>query len=203
MTQTAHQPLDLADVRRQLRLAIDAAKRAAVAHRQESDEAARAFEFMLEHVAAPLFRQFTSALRAEGMLFRVVTPSGSVRIEAERSADNYLELALDVARRPVAVVLRRAYTRGHHIYSDDRVLAEGADLSTVTPAAVALGADGRGDAVRRELGPEGSGDRRRPAVQACRRRRQPPRFDSLPADSRAVRGSTERRMPNADRRLLL
>ena len=133
MSQTAHQPLDLADVRRQLRLAIDAAKRAAAAHRQETDEAGRAFEFMLEHVAVPLFRQFTSALRGEGLLFRVVTPSGSVRIEAERSTDNFLELTLDIARRPVAVVLRRGYTRGHHIYNDDRVVAEGADLSSVSP----------------------------------------------------------------------
>lgn len=133
MTQTAHQPLDLADVRRQLRLAIDTAKRDAAAHRQETDEAGKSFEFMLEHVAVPLFRQFTSALRGEGMLFRVITPSGSVRVEAERSADNYLELVLDIARRPVAVLLRRGYTRGHHIYADDRVIAEGGDLSGVTP----------------------------------------------------------------------
>jgi hypothetical protein len=134
MTQTAHQPLEIGEVRRQLRLAIEEAKRAAAAHRQEADEAARAFESLLEHVAVPLFRQFTSALRAERLLFRVVTPAGSVRIEAERSADNFLELAIDAARRPVALVLRRGYTRGHHLYNDDRVVAEGADLSAVSPA---------------------------------------------------------------------
>lgn len=134
MTPTAHQPLDLGEVRRQLRLAIEAAKRAAAAHRQEADEAGRNFEFFLEHVAVPLFRQFTNALRGEGLLFRVVTPAGSVRIEAERSADNFLELVLDQNRRPVAVLLRRGYTRGHHIYTDDRIIAEGADLASVTPA---------------------------------------------------------------------
>jgi hypothetical protein len=134
MTQTAHPPLDVGEVRRQLRLAIEAAKRAAAAHRHEADEAGRSFDSFLEHVAVPLFRQFTSALRGEGMQFRVITPAGAVRIEAERSGDNFLELALDTARRPVAVVLRRGYTRGHHIYSDERVLAEGADLSEVTPA---------------------------------------------------------------------
>jgi hypothetical protein len=130
----AHQPLDLAEVRRQLRLAIERAKRDAAAQRHEADEAGRAFGSLLEHVAVPLFRQFTSALRAEGLLFRFVTPSGSVRVEAERSADNYLELTLDTARRPVALVLRRGYTRGHHIYNDDFVISEGFDLSGVTPA---------------------------------------------------------------------
>ena len=81
-----------------------------------------------------MFRQFTSALRGEQLSFRVVTPAGSVRIEAERSADNFVELALDSARRPVALVLRRGYTRGHHITTDDRVIAEGGDLAGVTPA---------------------------------------------------------------------
>ena len=131
---TVHQPLDLGEVRRQLRLAIEAAKREAAAHRLEADEAAKSFESVLEQVAVPLFRQFTSALRAEGLLFRVVTPAGSVRIEAERSADNFLELALDTSKRPVATLLRRGYTRGHHIHADDRVVAEGPDLSAVTPA---------------------------------------------------------------------
>ena len=134
MTQAAHQPLEIGEVRRQLRLAIEEARRAAAAHRQEADEAARSFESLLEHVAVPLFRQFTTALRGERMLFRVVTPAASVRIEAERSADNFLELALDTERRPVALVLRRGHTRGHHIYNDDRVVAEGADLSAVSPS---------------------------------------------------------------------
>jgi hypothetical protein len=134
MTQTAHQPLDLGEVRRQLRLAIEETKRAAAAHRAEVDEAGRSFEFLLEHVAGPLFRQFTSALRAEGLLFRVITPGGAVRIEAERSADNFLELVLDTARHPVALLLRRRYTRGHQIFTDDRAIAEGPDLSGVTPA---------------------------------------------------------------------
>ena len=63
-----------------------------------------------------------------------MTPAGAVRIEAERSADNFLELSLAVAQRPIALLLRRGYTRGHHVYTDDRVMAEGADFSGVTPA---------------------------------------------------------------------
>lgn len=131
---TTHQPLDIGEVRRQVRLAIEAARRDASAHRAQVDEAGKAFEALLEQVAIPLFRQFTSALRSEGLLFRVVTPAGSARIEAERSADNFVEIALDAARRPVALVLRRSYTRGHHTSTDDLVVQEGADLSSVSPS---------------------------------------------------------------------
>jgi hypothetical protein len=131
---SAHQPLDLGEVRRQLRLAIEASKRDAAAHRHEVDAAGKSFDELLEHVAAPLFRQFTSALRGEGLLFRVITPAGGLRIESERSTDNFLELALDTTKSPVALLLRRGYTRGHHLHTDDRLVAEGADFSGVTPS---------------------------------------------------------------------
>lgn len=136
MTQTAHQPIDIGEVRRQLRLSIEAIKREAAAHRAEASTASEQFDPVLEQVAVPLFRQFTNALRAEGFLFRVQTPARSVRIEAERSGDNFLELTLDTERRPVAVVLRRSYTRGNHVFTDDEVIAEGGDLSAVSPAAL-------------------------------------------------------------------
>jgi hypothetical protein len=134
MTQTSHQPIDIAEVRRRLRLTIESVRREAAAHRAEAAAAEAGLERLLEHVAVPLFRQFTSALRAEGHLFRVQTPAHSVRIEAERSGEDYLELALDTSRRPVAVVLRRGYTRGNHVFADEQVIAEGGDLSGVSPA---------------------------------------------------------------------
>ena len=151
MTQTAHQPLDLGEVRRQLRLAIEETKRAAAAHRSEVDEAGKSFDFILEHVAAPLFRQFTSALRAEGLLFRVITPTGAVRIEAERSADNYLELVLDIVQAPRrGAAAPRLHARPPHLHRrpGDRRRRR---LLRRHARAVALGADGRGRAVHRAL----------------------------------------------------
>lgn len=133
MTHTAHQPIEIGEVRRQLRHTIEAVKREAAAHRAEGAAGGAAFQVLLEDVAVPLFRQFTGALRAEGYLFRLQTPAHAVRIEAERSGDNFLELAIDTERRPVAVVLRRGYTRGQHIFTDEQVIAEGTDFTAVSP----------------------------------------------------------------------
>lgn len=136
MSLSRHDTLEVAEVRRRVRLRIEALRHEAVQHRAHVDAANAAYGPWLEQVGVPLFRQFASALRAEGLLFRVLTPSGLVRIEAERSADDHLELVLDTERRPVAIVLRRSYTRGHHLYADERVVAEGIDYAHVTPTQV-------------------------------------------------------------------
>jgi hypothetical protein len=136
MSNPRHDTLEAGEVRRRVRLRIEALKHEASQHRIHVDAATAAYGPWLEQVAVPLFRQFTQALRAEGLLFRVNTPTGLVRIEAERSADDYLELSLDTERRPPAVVLRRGYTRGHHVFTDERVVAEGIDYSHVSPSDV-------------------------------------------------------------------
>lgn len=132
MTTPSHDTLEVAEVRRRVRLRIETLKHEAAHHRVQVDAASASFGPWLERVAVPLFRQFANVLRAEGLLFRVLTPAGLVRIEAERSAEDFLELRLDTERRPVAIVLRRGYSRGSHLFSDDRVVAEGIDYSHVT-----------------------------------------------------------------------
>lgn len=134
MSSSSHDQLDVAEVRRRVRLRIETLKHEAAQHRVQVDAATASFGPWLDRVGVPLFRQFTNVLRAEGLLFRVLTPAGHVRIEAERSADHYLDLVLDTERRPVAIVLRRGYTRGQHLFEDERVVAEGIDYSHVSPA---------------------------------------------------------------------
>lgn len=136
MANVKNEVLEVGEVRRRVRLRIEALKHEAAQHRTQVDAASAAYGPWLEQVAVPLFRQFTNVLRAEGLLFRVHTPAGLVRIEAERSADDHLELVLDTERRPPAVVLRRGYTRGHHTFTDERVVAEGIDFSHVSPTEV-------------------------------------------------------------------
>jgi hypothetical protein len=133
MSSASHDQLDVAEVRRRVRLRIETLKHEAAQHRVQTDAATASFGSWLERVGVPLFRQVTNVLRAEGLLFRVLTPAGHVRIEAERSADDYLDLVLDTERRPVAIVLRRGYTRGHNVFVDERVVAEGIDYSHVSP----------------------------------------------------------------------
>ena len=45
----------------------------------------------------PLVRQIANVLRTEGYPFTVNTPSGSVRLASDRSAEDYIEITLDSA----------------------------------------------------------------------------------------------------------
>jgi hypothetical protein len=127
---------DVGEVRKQLKHAVDAHKRANAARRAESDEATKQFETWFQLVGEPLCREFTSALRGEGYQFRLQTPQGAARISSERSGDDYLELTFDSRRTPVALVLSRGYTRGSKTYTDERVLCEGARVDQVEPQQV-------------------------------------------------------------------
>ena len=134
MSSSSHDTLEVAEVRRRVRLRIDTLKHDAAQHRAQVDAATASYGPWLDRVAVPLFRQVVNVLRSEGLLFRLQTPAGFVRIEAERSAEDHLELVLDTERRPVALVLRRSYTRGSHLFADQRVVAEGIDYSHVSAA---------------------------------------------------------------------
>jgi hypothetical protein len=71
-------------------------------------------------------------LRAEGHLFRLFTPAGSVRMSSERSADDFVELALDPTRQPIEVVGRVSHGRGSRLITDERPIREGAAVADLT-----------------------------------------------------------------------
>lgn len=124
--------MDTGEVRKRLLQAIDQAKRAVAAHRAEADLASRQYGPFLETTAAPVFRQVSDALKAEGHGFQVYTPAGSVRLASDRSADDFVELALDTSRSPVALVARTSLARGRRVLASERVIHEGPDLDRVT-----------------------------------------------------------------------
>lgn len=99
--------MEVSAVRQQILLAIERAKRAAADRRAANDNAGREYGVFLEHLAVPLFRQAASVLRAEGCLFTVFTPGGSVRLMSDRSADDFIELVLD-STGAVPLVVGRA-----------------------------------------------------------------------------------------------
>src|SRR5262245_45857267 len=87
--------MDVSEVRRRLRGAIEKARQQAIERRSRGDAAARDYEEFLTRKAAPLFHQIASALVAEGHHFKVFSPAGSVRLASDRSPEEFVELTLD------------------------------------------------------------------------------------------------------------
>src|SRR5512132_193810 len=121
--------MEVSEVRRRLRTAIEKAKQAAAERRARNDAAARDYDVFLADRATPVFHQFATALSGEGQAFKVFTPAGSIRLAAERSPDQFIELALDDSSNPPAVVGRTTRERGRRLISAERALAGGAPVA--------------------------------------------------------------------------
>src|SRR6202035_1672262 len=87
-----------------------------------SDEAARQFDTFLNNIAVPLFRQAANILRAEGYLFNLFTPSGSVRLMSDRTAEDCMEVSLDASVDPPQVMGRSSRSRGRRVIESERAL---------------------------------------------------------------------------------
>lgn len=124
--------MEVSDVRRRLRAAMEEAKRRSAERRSRADEASRAWEEILNTTAVPAFHTLLSALSGEGHRFKVLTPGGSVRLALERSAEEFIELALDTERDEPAVMVRSTRGRGRRIVSSERVVRPGAGVATMT-----------------------------------------------------------------------
>ena len=124
--------MDVSEVRRRLRAAIEQARREAGDRRERSDEAARHYEQFLKERAVPVLHTLANALAAEGHRFKVFTPADSVRLAAERGGDDFIELALDSAQDPPAVVLRTSHGRGRRHVASERAIAEGSAIASLS-----------------------------------------------------------------------
>ena len=116
--------MEVADVRRRIRGAIETARTRRAERRARSDEAARAYESFLAAIAVPAFHSVASALTGEGHRFNVITPAGTVRMSPERTSEDFIELSLDAERDRPAVVIRSARGRGRRMIATERALRE-------------------------------------------------------------------------------
>ncbi len=116
--------MEISDVRRRIRTAIDTARTRAAERRARTDEAVRAYDQFLPAIAVPAFQSVAAALTGEGHRFNVITPAATVRMSPERSAEDFIELALDTERDRPAVVLRSSRGRGRRMVASERVLRE-------------------------------------------------------------------------------
>ena len=128
--------MEVSEVRRQLRHAIDRAKARAQQKRQTAADAERAYVAFLEQVATPTIRMLANVLKAEGYLFTFSTPLGGLRLASDRGRDDYIDLALDVSGDEPTVVGRVRQTRGSRTLEDERPIKPGAAPQDLTEADV-------------------------------------------------------------------
>jgi hypothetical protein len=124
--------VDVPDVRRRVRAAIERARQDVQARRERSDAAARAFEEFLAGRAVPVFHMLASALVAEGHRFKVHTPAGSVRLASDRASDDFIELILDSSQDPPAVVGTISNGRGRRNVTRERPLPNGHVIDAIS-----------------------------------------------------------------------
>jgi hypothetical protein len=90
--------MEVSDLRRRIRAAIEAARLRAADRRARTDGATRAYEQFLEAIGVPAFHTMANALVGEGHRFKVTTPGQAARLTSERSADDFIEMSLDTNR---------------------------------------------------------------------------------------------------------
>ena len=112
--------METADVRKRVKDALERVKRQHAERRARNAQASAAFEVFLQRSAVPVFQQVAGALKAEGYLYVVNTPAGSVQLVSEKSGSDFIDLRLDtgsgraqVAGDGRALVLRQRVLGDH------------------------------------------------------------------------------------------
>lgn len=121
--------MDTAVVRKRLTETMERAKRRAAERRAETDRSASDFASFLSGTAVPLFRQVANVLKAENYPFSVFTPSGSVRLMSDKSAEDFIEITLDTSGESPRVVARIS-SHGRRTVDAERIVGAG------SPAAI-------------------------------------------------------------------
>ena len=112
--------IEISELRKRLRIAIEERRKSTVARRATLDDAAVAYTVLLEMTATPLVQKLANALRAEGHNFTVFTPNGGLRMALAKSADDFIEFALDTSQDEPFAALRVNRTRGRRVVQHER-----------------------------------------------------------------------------------
>jgi hypothetical protein len=123
---------DVALIRKRVRSEIEQARRAAAERRERAKAASRAYETFLETTAIPALRQLATVLRAEGIPFEVQTPSGGVRLVADRNRDDIIEVELDASHDPPQLTIVSTRTWGGRIVRSERAVSERTAIDRIT-----------------------------------------------------------------------
>jgi hypothetical protein len=124
--------IEVSDLRKRFKARIEHIKRESAERRTRIDRATRAYDAFLADIATPVFRMFASVLKAEGYPFAVNTPGGGLRLASERSAEDYLELFLDVTADPPIASVRINRGRGRRLVNIERPIREDTAVEQLT-----------------------------------------------------------------------
>ncbi len=138
---------DVAQIRKRIQRAIEQARREAADRRARVHEAQRAYDEFLEARAIPAFRSVAIVLKAEGLAWEVMTPSGEVRLVPDRRRDESIALSFDATAEPPQPLVSITRGRGSRILHAERPIKDG------TPASAALTEDDVVDMLVEELRP--------------------------------------------------
>jgi len=124
--------MEIADVKKRVFETIERARQHESRRRERNDGARREFDEFLESTAIPIVRQVASVLRAEGQLFTIFTPAGSVRMMSDRRNTDFVEIALDASGYAPRVVGHTSRGgRGGNVTEYEQTVGNG-DPATLT-----------------------------------------------------------------------
>jgi len=138
---------DVASIRKRLQRAIEQERRGASERRVRAQHAHRAYEEFLDARAIPAFRAVAVVLKAEGLPWEVMTPSGEVRLVPDRHRDESIALSLDTSSDPPQALVTVTRGRGNRTVHAERPVKAG------TPDIAALTEDDIVDVLIEELRP--------------------------------------------------
>jgi hypothetical protein len=75
---------------------------------------------------------FANILKAEGLNFEVMTPSGGVRLQSERHRDEAIEMELDTTADPPQPLVTVTRARGSRIVQSERTIKGSNPLAQLT-----------------------------------------------------------------------
>src|SRR5262245_32951575 len=128
----AHVGIEISEVRKRLRAAIEHGRKAAAARRQLLDEADREYGAFLSGTAEPIVQMLATALRAEGFPFAVFTPARGLKLASARSDADFIEFALNTSGTQPTVLLRVNRGRGRRIIQYERPVRENTPIAALT-----------------------------------------------------------------------
>jgi hypothetical protein len=128
--------MEISDIRKRVRLAVEQHRKAAAERHQRADAAAAAYEAFLQRSAVPVFRMFGNVARADGFPFGVNTPAGGVRLVSDRAERDFVEIFLDATVDPPRVGTRVSRQRGRNVVEREGLLEPDVPIGELDDEAV-------------------------------------------------------------------